>query len=137
MSGVSGAADTITMDFSIFDTFPEAIISGVWQIGTCQHGTIIGNQFTKVADIDVIVDEGNNSTINTTPEAIGSDLLVYVCPNQLPTVNTNTLVSDYMLYDGEEDKYYLITDAGIGKNQHNGSIEHVELGLTQTEVADV
>lgn len=125
------------MDYSIFDAFPNAIISGVWQIGTCQHGTIVGNQFTKVADIDVIVDDGNNSSINTTPESIGSDLLVYACPNQLPTVNSNTLVADYMIYNSEEDQYYLITDAGIGKNQHTGNIEHVEFGLTQTEVADV
>lgn len=125
------------MDYSIFDAFPQAIISGVWELGTCQHGTIVGNQFTKLMDLDVIIDEGNNSDVNVTPETIRSDLLIYVCPQQLPTTNTNTLVSDYMVYDSENGHYYMITDAGIGKNQHTGNIEHVELKLTQTEVADV
>lgn len=130
------AADITTMDISIFDAFPGAIISGVWQIGICQHGTILGNQFEKVADLDVIVDDGSSSDINTTPEALTSDLLVYVCPGQMPTTRTNTLVSDYMLYDSEEDKYYMIVDAGVGKNQHTGNIEHIELELVQTEVVD-
>lgn len=130
------AVDITTMDFSIFDAFPNAIISGVWQIGTCQHGTIVGNEFTKVADIDVIIDEGNNSDINATPESLTADLLVYVYPNQLPTVNTNALVSEYMLYDSQNDHYYAITDAGVGKNQHTGRIEHLELKLTQTEVVN-
>lgn len=130
------AADIITMDTSIFDAFPKAIISGVWQIGTCQHGTILGNQFEKAADIDVIIDDGSSSEINTTPEALTSDLLVYVCPEQLPTTRTNMLVSDYMLYDSEEDCYYMIVDAGVGKNQHTGKIEHIELELVQTEVVD-
>lgn len=125
------------MDYSIFDAFPNAIISGVWQIGTCQHGTIVGNQFTKVGDLDVIIDEGSNSNINATVETLNSDTLIYVWPQQLPTLNTNTLVADYMVYDSENDHYYMITDAGIGKNQHTGNIEHVELKLTQTEVADV
>lgn len=129
-------AGTITMAFSIFEAFPEAIISGVWQLGTCQHGTLIGNQFEKIADIDVIIDEGDNSNVNVTPETLGSDMLVYVPPEQLPTTRTNKLVSDYMLYDSEEDDYYLITDAGVGKNQHAGAIEHIELGLTHTEVVD-
>lgn len=133
----AGAAGITIMEFSIFKAFPEAIISGVWQIGTCQHGTIVGNQFTKIAEIDVIVDEGNRSTVNTTPEAIGSNMLVYACPDQMPTVNTNELVSNYMLYNSETDGYYLIIDAGIGKNQHGGYIEHIELELEQTEVADV
>lgn len=125
-----------TMDISIFDAFPHAIISGVWSIGTCQRGTIVGNQFTKVSDIDVIIDEGSNSGVNTTPESLTSDLLVYVMPQQLPTIRTNKLVSDYMLYDSSEDDYYIIVDAGIGKNQETGYVEHVELKLVQTEIAD-
>lgn len=130
------AAGITTMDISIFDAFPKAIISGVWQIGTCQHGTLIGNEFQKVADIDVIVDDANSSDINTTPESLDSDLLIYVCPEQLPTTSTNKLVSNYMLYDSEEDDYYMIVDAGVGKNQHTGKIEHIELALVQTEVAN-
>jgi len=122
------------MDFSIFNAFPNAIITGVWQIGTCQHGTLIGNIFTKTGDIDVIIDEGNNSSVNTDIETLKSDMLLYCKPEQMPTLNTNTLVSGYMLYNSEEDSYYMIIDAGIGKNQHTGNIEHIELKVVQTEV---
>lgn len=124
------------MDFSIFNAFPKAIISGVWQIGTCQHGTLIGNVFEKTADIDVVIDEGNNSSVDTDIETIKSDILIYCRPEQMPTLNTNTLVSGYMLYDSSEDNYYMIIDAGVGKNQHTGVIEHIELKVVQTEVTD-
>lgn len=124
------------MDTSIFEAFPNAIISGIWEIGSCKHGTVIGNQYIKLADLDVVVDEGNNSTVNNIPEVLKSDLLIYVNPCQLPTLATNALVSGYMLYNREEDKYYEIVDAGIGKNQHTGEIEHVELKVIQTEVVN-
>lgn len=125
------------MDISIFDVFSNAIISGVWQIGTCQHGTLVGNVFTKEAELDVVIDEGNASVVDATPEELKSDLLVYVKPEQMPTIRTNKLVSSYMLYDSENDDYYEIIDAGVGKNQHTGNIEHLELKVVQTEVADV
>jgi hypothetical protein len=96
----------------------------------------VGNQYAKVADIDVVIDEGSSSSINTAPETLDSDLLVYVMPEQMPTLRTNKLVSDYMLYDSSEDDYYMIVDAGVGKNQHTGAIEHLELKLVQTEIAD-
>lgn len=130
------AVDTITMDFSIFEAFPNAIISGVWEIGSCQHGTVVGNQYTKIDDLDVVVDEGSNSSINNTPETLTSDLLVYVMPSQMPTLQTNALVSGYMLYNKDEDAYYEIVDAGIGKNQHTGNIEHLELKVVQTEATN-
>jgi len=124
------------MDTSIFSAFPEAIITGVWQIGTCQHGTVVGNQFNGIEYLDVIVDEGNSSQVNTTPEALRSDLLIYAYPCQMPTLATNALVSGYMLHNAVEDTYYEIVDAGIGKNQHTGAIEHIELKVVQTEVVD-
>ena len=124
------------MDLSIFDAFSNAIISGVWQLGTCQHGTLIGNQFNVIADIDVVVDEGNSSAINTTPENLRSDLLIYAMPCQFPTWDTNKIVSNYMLYNKTEDAYYIIVDAGLGKNQHTGKLEHIELKVVQTEIAD-
>ena len=133
---VTTAVDITTMDFSIFNAFPKAIITGIWQIGTCQHGTLIGNVFTKTGDIDVVIDEGNNSSINTDIETIKSDMLLYCRPEQMPTLNTNTLVSNYMVYDSSEDNYYMIIDAGVGKNQHTGVIEHIELKVVQTEVTD-
>lgn len=134
------------MDTSIFDAFPNAIISGVWQIGTCKHGTVVGDQFNSLNNVDVIIDEGYNSNINTIPETIGSDMLVYVKPCQMPKeVNelmmTNqvvlALVANYMLYNSANDTYYMIVDAGVGKNQHTGNIEHLELKLRETEIADV
>ena len=108
----------------------------MWQIGTCQHGTLIGNVFSKVGDIDVIIDEGNSSTPDTDIETLKSDMLIYCKPDQLPTLDTNTLVSSYMIYNSDTDSYYLIVDAGIGKNQQTGNIEHVELKVVMTEVTD-
>lgn len=130
------AVDFTTMDLSIFDVFQNAVITGVWQIGTCQHGTLIGNVFTKTADIDVVIDEGNSSSIDTDIETLKSDMLVYCKPEQMPTLNTNVLVAGYMLYNSVDDEYYMIIDAGIGKNQHTGNVEHVELKIVQTEVTD-
>lgn len=130
------AARLITMDTSIFDAFPNAAIVGVWQLGTFQHGTVVGNQFNKVLDLNVIVDEGSSASISSTPEVLRSDLLLYVYPCQMLTMHTNELVSNYMLYNSEEDAYYEIVDAGIGKNQHTGNIEHIELKVVQTEVVN-
>lgn len=124
------------MDLSIFDVFSNAIISGVWQIGQCQRGSLVGNVFTKEADLDVVIDEGNHSTVDTTPNELQADLLVYVKPEQMPVRGTNKLVASYMLYDSENDDYYEIIDAGVGKNQHTGQVEHLELKVVQTGVAD-
>lgn len=124
------------MDFTIFDAFPNGIISGVWEIGTCQHGSVVGNTYTKLNEIDVVVDEGFNSSINSTPEALHSDMLIYAMPCQMPTLSANELVSNYMLYNNYENAYYEIVDAGLGKNQHTGKLEHIELKVVQTEVVN-
>lgn len=137
MSATHGTVvDTTTMDTTIFKAFPNAIISNTWEIGTCQHGTVVGNTYKKLNNIDVVIDEGFNSSINTTPEALKSDMLIYAMPCQMPTLNTNALVSGYMLYNNYEDAYYEIVDAGIGKNQHTGKAEHIELKVVQTEVVN-
>lgn len=115
------------MDTSIFKAFPRAIISGKWELGEIKHGTVVGDEFKKIADVDVIVDEGANSDNDQTPELITSDLLVYARPEQLPTLNVNKLIASYGLRDKETGTTYLIDDAGIGKNQETGAIEHVEL----------
>lgn len=124
------------MDTSIFRAFPNAIVSGVWEIGQCQHGTLVGNQYLGISLIDVIVDEGFSSSVSTIPETLRSDMLVYAKPCQMPSLNANTLVSAYMLHNIVDDTYFEIVDAGIGKNQHTGNIEHVELLLVQTEVTN-
>lgn len=137
MSVLQGAvAGTGTMDTSIFDAFPNAIISGVWEIGTCQHGTVVGNTYTKIADLNVIVDEGSNSSVNNIPETLASDFLIYAMPCQVLNIDTNELVSNYMLHNSQNGGYYEIIDAGIGKNQHTGNIEHLELKVVRTEVTN-
>lgn len=124
------------MDLSIFRAFANAVIYGVWQIGTSKRGTVVGSQFTKVADLDVVIDEGSSAQISITPEELKSNTLVYVKPEQMPTLRSNKLVSGYMLYDSENDDYYEIIDVGIGKNQHTGIIEHLELRVVQSEVSN-
>ena len=124
------------MDTTIFDAFPQAIITGTWELGTCQHGSVIGNVFQKIGDLDVVIDEGFNSNVNTTPETLASDMLIYAKPCQFPTLNMNALVSGYMLHNTYEDTYYEIVDAAIGKNQETGLAEHLELKVVQTEVVN-
>lgn len=133
------------MDTSIFKAFPNAIISGVWVIGTCQHGTVVGNTFNPINGLDVIIDEGFSSNVTTTPESLQSDMLIYAKPCQMPKeVNqlmttsqiVTALVTNYMLYNTADDCYYMIVDAGIGKNQHTGRIEHIELKVLPTEVTN-
>lgn len=124
------------MDTSIFKAFPNAIVHGVWAIGECKHGTVVGNSFEKTGDLDVIVDVGKSSSVNSTPEVVESDILVYAYPGQMPTMSPGRLVAGYMLYNKCEDAYYYIVRAGIGKNQHTGTIEHIELELLQTEVVN-
>lgn len=124
------------MDTSIFDAFPNAVISGEWEIGTCQHGTLVGNTFNKLASLDVIIDEGSASTVNSTTEALSSDFLIYAIPCQTFNIQTDMLVADYMLHNNRTDAYYEIIDAGIGKNQHTGNIEHLEFKVVRTEVVN-
>lgn len=122
----------------VFSAFPQAIISGVWQISTYQHGSLVGNVFDteNAINLDVIVDEGQATTINSGNNAqpIDADLLMYVQPDQMPVLNPSILVAGYMLYDSENDDYYAIVDASVGKNQETGEVEHIELLLKQTDI---
>lgn len=122
-----------TMD--VFKAFPGAVVSGVYSIGSYQRGTLEGNQFVKEADIDAIIDEGDTGDIGMAPnaEALEADLLMYVRPDQLPTKNPRALTAGYMIHDECADDYFAIVDASIGKNQHTGRIEHIELLLRQIE----
>lgn len=119
---------------TVFDAFPFAIEQG-WQIAEMAYSTVLGNDVDgdTAINIDVIVDEGSNTDPNPSPSAqnIRSDTLLYVRPNQLPTLDTATLTADYAMLD-PNCKTYAIVDAGIGKNQETGVIEHVELKIRQT-----
>ena len=121
----------------VFSAFPNAIIYGVWQISQYQEGSLVGSVWDadSASDLDVIIDEGDNTNVNagSNPQALDADLLLYVKPSQLPTLNPRALASGYLVYDSENDDYFAIIRADIGKNQDAGDIEHVELFLRQTD----
>lgn len=133
MSGREGVAVATSID--VFSAFPSAVVSGRYSIGLYQRGTLEGNQFVKESDLDVIVDEGDSGAIGSAPsaESIVADILLYVKPSQLPTLNTRALVAGYMVHDSEDDDYFAIINANVAKNQDTGAIEHIELLLRQTE----
>lgn len=115
----------------VFDLFPNAIEA--WKIGAVSYGTITGNKMTGEKTIHVVVDAGNSARTDSSPNAatIAIDTLLYCQPAEMPTTDTSTLVSDYMVRD-PQGRFYAIEDAGIGKNQHTGEIEHIELKLRPT-----
>lgn len=115
----------------VFEAFPNAIES--WEIGEMSYGTIQGNKLGKTSAVRVIVDEGTNGDQNNAPSAatIASDVLLYAMPQDLPTTNTSELVADYAIMD-PDGHVYAIIDAGAGKNQENGRLEHIELKLRPT-----
>lgn len=124
---------------TVFQAFPNAIERNIWQIGQMAYSTITGNDLDaeSLAYIDAIVDEANNSEPNASPSAANtySDTLLYVRPEQMPTLDTAELIANYVVKNTTTGKLYAIIDAGIGKNQDNGTIEHIELRLRQTGAA--
>lgn len=131
-----GAREVVLVgdNMTVFDAFPNAIET--WQIAGMSYSTITGNEVIgEWQNIDAIIDEGNSAEPNQSPNYANaySDLLIYCRPNQLPTIETAELVADYVVKDSK-GKIYAIIDAGIGKNQEIGIIEHVELKLRQASV---
>lgn len=124
---------------TVFQAFPNAIESQVWQIGKMAYSTITGNDLdsTTLAYIDAIEDEANDSEPNNSPSYANtySGTLLYVRPEQMPTTDTAALIAGYVVKNTTTDKLYAIIDAGIGKNQESGKIEHIELRIRQTEAA--
>lgn len=116
---------------TVFDAFPNAIEQG-WQIAQVTYSSITGNTVTNGTAIDVIIDEGSSSDANQAPNAAGlyADTLIYTKPDQMPTTDTSALVAGYVLIDPTERTWEII-DAGQGKNQDNGQIEHIELKIRQ------
>lgn len=117
---------------TVFDAFPNAIVQ--LKIAQVAYSSITGNNIDleNAETIDAIIDEGSSSDANQAPNAAGlyADTLIYTRPEQLPTTDTSTLVSDYAIID-ENDRTWEIIDAGVGKNQDNGQIEHIELKIRQ------
>ena len=124
------------LSMTVFQAFPNALEK--WEIGKVKYSTITGNQpvLGAVQDINVIVDRGDATSPNpgNTAQGTDSDTLIYCQPSEMPTTDTSELVARYMVNDGKNT--YAIIDAGLGKNQENGVIEHIELRLRQNGLAD-
>lgn len=128
------------LNTTVFDAFPNAIERD-WQISKMAYSTITGNELDadSLRNIDVIIDEGSSSEPNASPSYANlySDMLIYVRPDQMPTMNTAALVGDYVVKNTTTNTTYAIIDAGIGKNQETGKIEHIELKLRAIGVGSV
>lgn len=123
---------------TVFEAFPNAITE--WAIGKAKFSTITGNTVntSQISTLHVIIDAGESSEPNQSPnaQAINSDTLIYCQPSELPTLNPAELCASYIVGPANSSIAYAIIDAGIGKNQETGVIEHVELKIRQTGVAE-
>lgn len=122
----------------VFNTFPEAVVAGVWELGQVRRGTRRGKEFSNALVLEVIVDEGTYSVTDRSPSVQyeDSDTLVYARATDLPTLDTATLGAGYMWHHIPSDTYYNIREANLGKNQNKGAVEHVEFLLRPTEVLE-
>lgn len=117
---------------NVFEAFPNAIEQ--MSIVEVDYGTVIGNTTGEATTIRVIKDEVTTVDPTNSPNAasIATDTLLYVVPADLPTTDTSELVSSYIIQDAKGRSYEII-DAGAGKNQHTGELEHIELKIRPTE----
>lgn len=122
---------------TVFDAFPKAIITDDWKLGYLVENTEVGKLYTDLGFRSVIVTEQANGEINNAPSAEGltSDTLIYAMPGQLNGLNISRYISDYYWYQKSTDQYYRIIEVGVGKNQENGVIEHIEFRVRPTEFA--
>ena len=122
---------------TVFDAFPNAIIRDDWKLGKLVENTDTGKLWQDLGYKSVIVDEGAAGDIDTAPNAEGlsSDTLIYAMPSEMPGFNISRFISSYYWYQQSADQYYRIIDAGIGKNQNNGVIEHIEFRVRPAEFA--
>lgn len=121
----------------VFSAFPNAIVSGRFELGTLTSGGIHGKEFSNPIACDVIIDEGAYATPDRSPEVEyqESETLIYAKPEQMPTLYTAQLTNGYLWHDKETDIYYEIRQASLGKNQETGEVEHVEFLIRPTLVA--
>lgn len=115
---------------TVFDSFPFAIEE--IKLVKFTYSTMVGNRYEVVRTIDAIIDEGNATALhNQSPNAsnIDSDTLIYVRPEQVPTMDCEALSAEYGVI--LNSKIYSIEDAALGKNQDAGIIEHIELKVRQ------
>lgn len=122
----------------VFEAFPNAIVSGVWEIGTVLRGTETGTKFASWGMVGVIVDEQVDGQLDTSPNAEGLtvDTLLYALPSGLPKVSIATFVGGYYWHNTETGTYYEIVEVGVGKDQEAGEIQHLEFKLAPTGVSN-
>lgn len=122
---------------TVFNAFPKAIISNDWKLGELIENTEVGKLWHDLGYKSVIVDEGDSGEINRSPNAEGitSDTLIYAMPSQIQCANVAKLISSYYWFQESTEQYYRIIEVGIGKNQQNGVIEHIEFRIRPTELA--
>lgn len=122
----------------VFEVFPEAIISNVWEIGEVKRATTVGKVFQNAVVCDVIVDEGTYVATDRSPsyDYEESNTLLYAKVEDLPTTVSAELTNGYLWHNRETDLYYEIREASLGKNQDNDSLEHIEFLLRPTEVVN-
>lgn len=123
---------------NVFEAFPEAIITGIWEIGKVSRATVVGKVFEGPTICEVIVDEGTYVATDRSPsfEYEESNTLLYAKIAELPTTVSAELTNGYLWHNRETDLYYEIKEASLGKNQDQGKPEHMEFLLRPTEVAE-
>ena len=121
---------------TVFDAFPNAVET--WLLYEKVQNTETGKTLGEGVELHVIVDEvgGANEERSLEAQYLDSDTLLYAKPEELPTLSKNKLLSDYAAFNAETETYYDIREVGIGKNQETGVVEHYELKIRATEVAD-
>jgi hypothetical protein len=118
---------------TVFEAFPNARESG-WTIWEVKRGTAVGFSLVDTgSNISPIISDAD-SVSNGSPNAedLNADMLLYIEPSELPTLIPNILLSNYYL-KSPEGYWFAIESVGVGKNQHTGAIEHIELTVKQTE----
>lgn len=123
---------------NVFEAFPQAVISGIWEIGSLERATTIGKVFSQPTICEVIVDEGSYVAVDRTPsyDYEESNILLYAKTEELPTTVSAELTNGYLWHNRETGIYYEIREASLGKNQEDAEIEHMEFLLRPTEVVN-
>jgi len=122
----------------IFTSFPNAIVTDVWELGTVSRSTEVGKSYEKLGYIDCIVDEEVTGGQNNSPSAdyITSQTMLFVKPEALAQYNIGQMVANFMIKNTETDQLYEITGVGVGQNQETGVVEHLELLIQPTEAIE-
>lgn len=119
---------------TVFEAFPNGLEA--WKIAKMAYSTMTGNRYAaEITTINAIADEAQGEETPTSagrPQEIRADTLIYCQPAELPTTSIPTLLTNYCVFD-PDGRIYRITDAGRGKNQETGELEHIEIKLVQIE----